>query len=50
MLTPLAAASVAGTIAREIYRLVASGDLHSIDAPNGQLLVCAVSLQKGPST
>lgn len=50
MLTPLAAASVARTSAREIYRLADSGGLHSIDAPDGQLLVCAVSLQKGPST
>lgn len=50
MLTPFAAASVTATSAREIYRLVACGGLHSIDAPNGQLLVCAVSLQKGLTT
>lgn len=50
MLTPFAAASVSGTNAREIYRRVVSGALHSVDAPNGQLLVCAVSLQKGLQT
>ncbi|HEX8617382.1 MAG TPA: hypothetical protein VF911_07340 [Thermoanaerobaculia bacterium] len=53
MLTPLAAARLTGTSAREIYRLVECGGLHSRDAPNGQLLVCAVSLQAGrtaPST
>jgi hypothetical protein len=50
LLTPLAAASVSRTSAREIYRLVACGGLHSTDAPDGQLLVCAVSLQKGLPT
>lgn len=50
MLTPFAAASVTRTSAREIYRLVAGGGLHSTDAPNGQLLVCADSLQKGLRT
>jgi hypothetical protein len=50
MLTPFAAATVTRTSAREIYRLVVSGGLHSTDAPNGQLLVCAVSLQKGLPT
>jgi hypothetical protein len=50
MLTPLAAATLTRTSAREIYGRVASGALHSTDAPNGQLLVCAVSLQKGIPT
>jgi hypothetical protein len=50
MLTPLAAATVTRRSAREIYRLVERGGLHSKDAANGQLLVCAVSLQKGFAT
>lgn len=50
MLTPFAAAGVTRTSAREIYRLVACGGLHSTDAPDGQLLVCAFSLQKGIPT
>lgn len=43
MLTPEAAAALAGVSPRAIYRSVESGQLHSIDTSDGALLICSGS-------
>ena len=40
MLTPDEAAALARTTAREIYRRVEAGELHSAETADGRLLVC----------
>lgn len=44
MLTPEDAATLAGTKARSIYRLIELGEIHSEEAPGDLLLVCLASL------
>jgi hypothetical protein len=43
MVTPKAAAAVAGVSPRAIYRCVESGELHFIDTSDGALLICSGS-------
>jgi hypothetical protein len=44
MLTPEAAAALAGVSPQAIYRSVESGELHFIDTRDGALLICSGSL------
>lgn len=44
MLTPEDAATLVGTRARSIYRLIELGEIHSEEAPGDLLLVCLTSL------
>lgn len=48
MLTPEAAAALAGVTARAIYRCVESGELHFIDTCDGALLICSGSFSRRP--
>ena len=45
MLTPEAAAHLAGLTARAIYRLVESGQIHSTETEVGGLFVCLAPLR-----
>ena len=40
------AAMISGLSAREVYRLVESGQLHFIEDPNGLLFICFLSLRE----
>jgi hypothetical protein len=44
MLTPDEAAALAQTTAREVYRRVEAGEVHSIETEDGALRVCVNSL------
>ena len=44
MLTPEAAAALAGVSTRAIYRRVESGELHFVETGAGALLICSGSL------
>jgi hypothetical protein len=43
MLTPEAAAALAGVSPRAIYRCIESGELHSVETGGGALLICSSS-------
>lgn len=44
MLTPEDAATLAGTGARSVYRLIELGEIHSEEVPGDLLLICLASL------
>lgn len=44
MLTPEDAATLSGTGARSVYRLIELGEIHSEEGPGDMLLVCLHSL------
>lgn len=44
MVTPEAAASLAGVTTRTIYRWIEAGQLHFAEPPDGWLIVCTNSL------
>jgi len=44
MITPEAAATIAGTCMRTVYRLIEAGMIHYVETPAGTVLVCVVSL------
>lgn len=44
MMTPEDAATLAGTGARSVYRLIELGEIHSEEAPGDLMLVCLGSL------
>ena len=44
MVTPNEAATVAGTDDRAIFRAIEAGEIHFIEGPKGDLLVCSSSL------
>jgi hypothetical protein len=44
MTTPEAAATIAGTCIRTVYRLIEAGMIHYVETPAGTVHVCVVSL------
>ena len=40
MLTPTEAAQLVSTTTRDIYRRVETGEVHSIEAPDGEVFIC----------
>jgi hypothetical protein len=46
MLTPDEAATLAQITARDIYRRIEAGELHSIETDDGALRVCVSSLEQ----
>ena len=43
MLTPNEAAQLVSTTTRDIYRRIEAGKVHSIEAPDGEVFICAPS-------
>ena len=46
MISPTAAAALAGTSVREIFQRVEAGDLHFIETPEGQIRICSDSINR----
>lgn len=43
MVTPTEVAQILSTTTRDIYRRIEAGEVHSIEAPDGEVFICAPS-------